>query len=651
MHPSLRLLLACCGMSLVAGAQEARHVAAPPEDIAAGYVVLPAASDLEVLSGVLLLEPEWRVEGGGWVATLAVPVDRAGPLELGLAGVGAADWAWELGAPGAALQPATGWVAAGARRVTQPLAPDDPREVAGLVLDHAPAGTWSVRLRAPGPFAPVAALLAARTAGAGEVRLHSHLGSHARLSDRALPVVARLQAAGAALRDAAGEVLVESASGRARLALLDDGLHADGAPGDGVFGAWLGPLPPGPARVALHLRATAPGGLPLLRSARHAFTVEPPAVRLPGVATTTLLDAQRLAIDVALQPLGAPRRLQLAAEAWARDARGTPVPVAWLGTIGLPPESFGPTSLALHLDGRWLARAGATGGLELRRVRVQDPDSHVVLDELDLLPLPAGPLPPSAFGPPGDVTTEMLVGPQPGVTFGPGPAPGPAAGGPTGAAGSAAKSPVAFDRALLLSHGYCSSGVIWPAADFAQPKIVFVDANANRSQDEFAQLLAAAGASKDSFGVVAHSQGGLAALHLLTWYQSGLDYALGPRRIQALASPWLGTPLASLGFFACGVNDDLTTSGAPLWLSGIPGWARQEVFFWTTQNDGSACNFFTDLVLGDPNDGTVEKARGQLAGGNNMGHVAGWCHTTGMSDPASYLDHARNAEMDAQAAR
>jgi hypothetical protein len=34
-----------------------------------------------------------------------------------------------------------------------------------------------------------------------------------------------------------------------------------------------------------------------------------------------------------------------------------------------------------------------------------------------------------------------------------------------------------------------------------------------------------------------------------------------------------------------------------------------------------------------------------------MGHKSGWCHTTGMSNPASYTDHVRNAEMNAQAAR
>ena len=118
-----------------------------------------------------------------------------------------------------------------------------------------------------------------------------------------------------------------------------------------------------------------------------------------------------------------------------------------------------------------------------------------------------------------------------------------------------------------------------------------------------------------------------------------------------MATPYQGTPLASLGSFACGDNNDMTPSGAAAWLAGIPSWARAEVYYWTTSDAGSACNLLTSLILSDPEDGTVEKDRGQLPGANSMGHVTGWCHTTGMSYPASYTDHGRNQAMDAAAAR
>jgi hypothetical protein len=661
-------------------AQTARHLAAPPSDITQGVVVLPEPASLAVSSTYAVLEPDWRRDGDAQVASLALPVERAGRLSLALVGVGADGWGWELAEPGAVPRDVAAWVAEGrARRVVGAVAPGDPRDAVGLEIDAAAAGGWTIGLRAPADADVTAAWLVARTAGADDVVLRSHLGTHALLSDRAIAVVARFESeagpAGPAAGPPSGLVRVEAAGARWTQPLADDGLHGDGAAGDGVLGAWIGPLPPGAARVAVQVDGTVPGvgrdgaGLRAVRTVHHAFTVEEPAVRLSGTAGTAVLDAHRLAIDVGLQPLAALRRVHLSAEVWGTDVAGAAVPVAWLSHIGLPAETYGTTSLSLHLDGRWLARAGTTEPLGLRRVRVQDPDSHVLFDARDALPLPAGALPPAALAPAVDVTPDMLLGvPRldaptstlglaspalPGTPLPPGP-PLPPPGTSPGLAGGLSGRGLldtAWKRALMLSHGYCSGGNIWPPADFTEPKLVFLDPDQNRSNDEFAQLLAAAGAGKDAFGFVGHSQGGLAAVHLLTYYQSGLDFAIGPRRIQSVASPYQGTPLASLGFFACGVNDDMTTSGAPVWLAGIPSWARQEVHYWTTQNSGSVCNFFTDLVLASPNDGTVERDRGQLPGAHSMGHVAGWCHTTGMSNPANYLDHARNAEMNSEAAR
>jgi pimeloyl-ACP methyl ester carboxylesterase len=263
---------------------------------------------------------------------------------------------------------------------------------------------------------------------------------------------------------------------------------------------------------------------------------------------------------------------------------------------------------------------------------VQDPDTHVPHDLVDEIALALPPIAPRTSRAPVPVTQAMLQG--------------PVASGP-----HAPANPTLLTPALMLVHGYCSGGSIWPAAHFSQPKIEFLDPDANRTHDQFALMLRQASSARTSFGVVAHSQGGQAALHLYTYYASGLDAATGPRLIQSVGSPYQGTPLASLGSFACGVNDDMTTSGAPVWLAGIPGWARAGVFYWTTQNSGSTCSFLTGWLLDNPEDGTTEMWRGQLAGANSMGHLNGWCHTTGMSSPAQYTDALRNAERDAQAAR
>jgi hypothetical protein len=398
----------------------------------------------------------------------------------------------------------------------------------------------------------------------------------------------------------------------------------------------------GRVRATAALAGRTRDGRAFLRCAQIAFPVLGPSLALDGSAATSALDDQHLRIAIGAVPRGPEQRLHVSAEVWGHDAAGAAVPVCWLSRM-LEPEVHGRAwELPLVLDLRWLEVADALAPLELRAVRVQDPDTEVVLDLAEGLALDATPQRVPAQRRTRTTTPEMLTG-----------ASSTTLGAPLTALPDPPFSNFAFQRALMLVHGYCSSGSIWPAADFTQPKLEFLDPNANRSHDQFAQLLAqrAVAAHISSFGVVAHSQGGPAALHLLTYYQSGLDQATGGRRIQSLAGPYLGTPLASLGSFACGVNSNMTLSGAATWLAGIPSWARAEVYTFTTSNSGAECNFFTGLLLTHPDDGTVEKIHGELPGGNNLGHTVGWCHTTGMTNPASYTDHTRNLAMDAAASR
>ena len=57
----------------------------------------------------------------------------------------------------------------------------------------------------------------------------------------------------------------------------------------------------------------------------------------------------------------------------------------------------------------------------------------------------------------------------------------------------------------------------------------------------------------------------------------------------------------------------------------------------------------TDFFLSDPDDGTVEKGRGQLSYGNNQGHKTGQCHTNGMRDSDQTKDSGRNGDMNVNA--
>lgn len=619
----------------------AKQVAAPAADILTGIVRLPDPADQATRSRAALIQVDLRPDGrGGWSFETLLPVPSDGPLALALLAPDAARWRLRVrGADGSLRMPEElGDVGAVARRA-EALVHDLPGWfLLRYDLTTARAGEWRLHVDVPdaGPGeVPSTGFLIARDASASSLAVHA--GSLMWVSDAELALVARLDGPGT-LRTA--RALVRTEQGEQVLTLRDDGRSQDGAAGDGVFGALLPAGTRGEVRALVQARAVDARGGELLRGAQLHLRVLERGVLLDGGATTRVEDGRRLRIELGALPLGPPTKLHVSAEVWGRDVHGAAVPVCWLSRMLVPEEFAGEWRLPLFLDGRWLDVAGATPPLELRQVRVQDPDSQVVLDLLERLPLEVGLLPAVVGQGASTITPEMLMGPLPGPLF---------TATPLGPSAPASGSPVV--RALMLVHGYCSGGAIWPAAHFSEPKLVFLDPNANRTHDQFALLMAQAGASLYSFGVVAHSQGGAAALHLYTYYASPLDRAEGPRRIQSVATPYQGTPLASLGGFACGVNDNMTPGGAATWLAGIPSWARAEVFYWTTSNSGSVCNFFTGLFLDDPEDGTIEMVRGQLPGATNMGHVVGWCHTTGMSNPANYTDAVRNGERNTQAAR
>ncbi len=373
--------------------------------------------------------------------------------------------------------------------------------------------------------------------------------------------------------------------------------------------------------------------------------------RFTGTALRTKLDDVRDRIVCPLDAPAADEVVLIAAEVWS--VQGTVAqPVCWLANLCDTGPQRQPS---LVFDRRWLGRAGVSGGsLELRNLRMHDRNTLVPLDVVARVPLGDAPSPlPFAAA-----QESVLLGGRPG---------GHAVAASIEVAPIAQDAPPSGSHALMLVHGYCSGGVTFPPSQFTGPVSVFLDPEAARSNDEFAQLILAQSAGLKSFGVVAHSQGGLASLHLYTFYWSGLNWSdaatAGTRRLQSVGSPYQGTPLAGnlaiLGQifgFGCGSVFDLSYDGASLWLSTIPTWARANVWYWTTQYldipfSYDYCDLISDLFLSNPDDGVVEKVKGQLPGANNMGHKQGWCHTTGMDDPPQYNDATRNAEMNATGAR
>ena len=288
-------------------------------------------------------------------------------------------------------------------------------------------------------------------------------------------------------------------------------------------------------------------------------------VRFGKSAYTNLIDDTRLEINLPANGLKSGRKVIVYGEVWGKNENGEESAVAWIGGMAIA-EGRTRTTIPVTLDGRWLSRSNAKEGFELRNVRIQDPDYFVTLAQSDKIALTIPVLPDAAKSGFAEINDEMRMGIRP-VKY---------------------DTDSAVGGKLMLVHGYCSGGNPFPTSQFSS-NIVFSDPNKNRTHDQFANLIKNFGAAYPSFGIVAHSQGGAASLHLYTYYWSGLDSAGAGRLIQTVGTPYQGTALAgnlaALGSVfgaGCGYNYDLTYGGAASWLAGVPSWARAKVHYSTT---------------------------------------------------------------------
>ncbi len=653
---SAACLLAC--LSAPTLAQQAplvpKQLSGPPEDFAAMRRLDPAASP--ILSRSALLPIELTADPADASAPARAHVDL--PAEGGrlrwVMFTGDASWQPTLRGPdGQVMTPRAGTAAsAGALSAASTVLGQGPQAQRGTEfrLDQAAPGTWSLQLRgaAPGHGYVLAE-------GAAGTQLASYRQAGGQWAGQRIGLDAVLTGS-----DAAGRTRMALQAGRIGSAQLrviapdgaitswpmfDDGRHADGAAGDGRYGGDFPAMAPGTYVAQVVVRGTSADGQAFVRTAEHVVPVVARSLRLAG-DTALAADAAggRLLLDLPVATTAAATdHYRVYAQVWGTARDGSEVPVAWVGGMVAPRDG----RLPVGFDPRWAARAGARAPFTLRQVRIEDPDQFVVLDQAADLPVTvsASRALATALRTPATAVTideAMRMGLRP--------------------QRSRLQAQAASGGRLLLVHGYCSEGV-WPQSQFSNAS-TFLDANQNRSHDQFAQLLGQFGSQWTSFGTVAHSQGGAAALHLYTYYWSGLDQASGARLMQSVGTPYQGTNLsgilATVGSWfgiACGANSDMTYDGAANWLAGIPDWARAKVNYYTTSfktthwwvND--YCNIASDLVLSDPEDGTTEQAYGQLPGAINRGHTTGQCHTSGMRDPAQYLDASRNALMDANAAR
>ncbi|NYI17339.1 hypothetical protein FHR53_000640 [Xanthomonas arboricola] len=650
--PKPSLLSVMCTLSLVslplaAAELQPKLLAGPPEEFAQMRAPDPAESAILSKSALLPVELAPAGNAARWQGTL--PVENGHLRFMVLAG----DQAWDAAVAAPRI--------AGARAAAAPQVQAQ-RTVLGTAdhgttgmryaVDAAQNGNWSLTLQSASPVAQRGYVL---MEGDARTQLASYPRDRQQLVGKSLTLNAMLSGSDARgttlLAGQAGQIddaslRVIDPQGAVRvLPMADDGAHNDGAAGDGVYGGSFQPGREGTwiAQVIVHGHDQA--GQPFVRTSEHVMPVLDTSLRLLGNALSArATDGTRLTLALPVAARGnTPSHYRVFGQVWGTDAKGKDVPVAWIGGMLTPQQG----QLPLSLDERWIARAGARAPFSLRGLRIEDPDHYIPLVQAGSLPLQLPALRRASIArATGGIDESMRMGPR-----------------PTALASAAAMAqPQAAGSQLVLVHGYCSNGV-WPQAQFTNAS-TFLDAKQNRSNDQFAQRIAQFASQWSSFSTVAHSQGGMAALHLYTYYWSGLDNASGGRVMQSVGTPYQGTNLsgvlAAVGSWfgvGCGTNADMTYDGAKAWLAGIPADARAKVNYYTTSfaktnwytND--YCNAASDLVLNDPEDGTVEQVNAQLPGGVNRGHTTGQCHTTGMRDPAQYLDANRNAVMNANAAR
>lgn len=622
-----------------------KQIAAPPSDFA--NLQLPNPADLGIRSHSAFIPVQLsQIAAGQWRWTGELRVDDGRNLSLIVLAPQAGQWTLTLTSPGKQTVALNGAVeAAGITHQSTTYSFGEAGHPADLyTFAQAETGLWNVQVDAPAARAgsapgPDGYLL---VASQSPYQLYAHLNTHQLLTGRSIGLVAYAynNATGSTGRPAPTSGLIQQAT----LRLTDPNgqvtgiIMSDSGQPAGTFAANFTPTIAGNYLAQVVVTGLTPAGQPFHRTTEHTFPVIAPGLSLgSGRVQSQVASNTRLTLNLPAQSLGIlPANVTVSAEVWATQ-NGQAVPVAWISGLVTPQQKRTGLTLPLSLDGRWITLAAAQAPYELRNVRVQDTATHIPLSQAATLPLDIRSLPANIEA--TTISDDMLMGVRP----------------------AASLAPEGVGHKLMLVHGYCSGGV-WPTSQFTQA-VTFLDANQNRSHDQFANLIRNYGNQFESFGIVAHSQGGAAALHLYTYYWSGLDYSSGNRLIQSVGTPYQGTALAgnaaALGQIfgiGCGTNFDLTYNGASLWLSGIPSWARSRVYFHTTSFTDNwwsydYCHLVSDLLLSDPDDGTTEKSAGYLSSANNMGHKTGWCHTTGMRDPAQYNDSSRNANMNANANR
>jgi len=622
-----------------------KHLAGPPEEIELMKMAQPEQSALQSRTALLPVSLK-QTQSGSWIWESDLAIDSKDYNFMVFAN-GSKNWQVEL------INPLNNKAS-----VIEDLAIDSVTTNYGLEQNNYPGvkhtltdinpGNWKIRIKTIGEPDQFKGFILASSDS--QYLLNSYKTNHDQIAGHDIHFVTHSTSNEQTIEalksfnpiNSAFMVVTSPNGDQYKQAMYDDGLHGDKAANDGLFGGSFKAFDSGDYTVQINATGINPNGTPFYRTTEHFVPVIDQTISMDtNKVNAVSIDDNRLNIGIDVENFNKStndNRYRIIAEVWGENSKGTMSPVSWISTI----TNIDKGQLNIELDGRWLEMANVSDKYELRNLRIEDAHHFIPLVNKKTVDLNIGHIEKSAnksFN--GLITDEMMMGVRP----------------------TESNFANKAGGKLMLVHGYCSSDVWGPVSGQFSSSTTFADFDQNRSHDEFARLIRDYGDQFSSFGIVAHSQGGAASLHLYTYYWSGLDNSTGSRMIQSVGTPYQGTPLAgnlaALGnvFGAgCGYNSNLTTSGASSWLAGIPTWARNQVNYYTTSFSTKwwrydYCNIATDLFLSDPEDGVIEKSRGQLSGASNRGHKTGWCHTDGMRDTGQARDSSRNSTMSNYAKR
>jgi hypothetical protein len=433
------LLSAAATTSVIAaGLPPTKQLGGPASEFAQMAPANPADSAIESKSLLLPVELTAGADGRyAWLGKLPIEADSARLIVLNN---GARDWTLSLQAPNARSSSAAHRIAQQVNATQYGLG-DSQYAAEYYAFEQMERGAWTVQIEADSASQQRGFIL---LEGGGPARLRSQqvafnqtLGQQIAFQASAYNVDGSGLAMSGGLRIAVASMQVTSPSGRSSIATMhDDGRHQDGRAGDGIFGGSFLASEAGDYTVQVRIEGLGVDGVAYARSAEHLVPVIAADLSLAAsTATGKALDDRRISIDIPLgsrQPLSHYRAY---AEIWANNGSRSQ-PVSWVS--GMTELRNG--RMTLGFDARWLALSGANGALELRNLRIEDPDHFISVLTVPALKLSLDRLPRGASESVQAVDEAMRFGPRP-------------AGMQTEGVG----------RRLLLVHGYCS-GNVWAAS-------------------------------------------------------------------------------------------------------------------------------------------------------------------------------------------